>query len=136
MIDIAGLGLESCAASLPLIEVVDPAVAAGFVPGGMFPGLEFDGTHIKIPLATLSPYGLSEESADPDSGDSRALAHALLWRIHDWQGSLPSAPQGVYTSAKASVSAFGEFKNALQRTYTLTAFVNDVTGEVESEPEE
>lgn len=135
MIDIAGLDIEACAASLPLIEVVDPVVAAGFVPGGLYPGLTFDGTDISIPLTTLAPYGLTAANADPSTGDSRALLYSLLWRAHDWQTDLAAAPQAAATTMKVSVSNYGSFPNALSRAITLTAYVDGVTGAVVSEPE-
>lgn len=97
--------------------------------GELFPGMSVTDGNINIPLSVLTPYGLTEGLADPNTGDARTLLYALCARIDHWFRELTTKPQALVMDTKMLIVSDGLPKFSHTKRETISCTVHRVRPE-------
>jgi hypothetical protein len=103
----------------PVLFIEDAEAAPSWAPGGLIAGWVKDGDYIKLPIASLSEFGVTADDADPSSGDARQCAAALVGAVYTWFVGQATKPTAVTSALKLSINQVGSYVDKQQMRYTV-----------------
>ena len=106
-------------------------------PTDLFTGYLFDGTYLKIPIAVLTPHGLTATTAAADTGDARHIGYALIARLEEWFKDLGASeePQAFTVTPRLDIAfSASDFADKEKTELKFIVYRNRPEGTVADEP--